>query len=198
LRRQPSNYSVSCIDAAIAQGLPGVSADGNGVSLSYMNTAAGSTIDSSEPGGDAYTGINAFGEVADQNWVAGTSTATSIDRIQYGYDPDDNVSYEQNLVNTNQSSVFAYDSLNRLTSYNRGSISVSGGTATPPPASVPTPPAGPPTRQCVWPPPHSPDTRHPPCCFDRRPCHPYSMPRGQDAKQLQPALSGDRLSRYVT
>jgi hypothetical protein len=95
-----------------------------------MNTAAGSTIDSYDPGGDAYTGINAFGAVADQNWVTGTSTLTSVDRIQYGCDQNGNVTYEQNLVTTNQSSVFTYDSLNRLISYNRGSITVSGGSAT--------------------------------------------------------------------
>jgi YD repeat-containing protein len=57
------------------------------------------------------------------------STSAAVDELKYGYDQDSNVSDEQNKVTTNQSSVFTDDSLNRLASYNRGLITVSGGSA---------------------------------------------------------------------
>jgi len=107
--------------------------DGNGSALSYLHQS-GDTLSSSD-GGDQYTGLDRFGRVIDQNWV-NTSTGTSTDRIQYGYDANSNVLYEKNLVNSAMSELFSasnatapnsqYDALNRLLGYMRGTLSSSG------------------------------------------------------------------------
>lgn len=110
-------------------------AEGNGVSLSYVQQP-GDTLTSSD-GGDQYTGLDRFGRVIDQNWV-NTSTGTSTDRFQYGYDRNSNVLYKKNLLASTFSELYhanssasgdnnsAYDSINRLTSFRRGTLSASG------------------------------------------------------------------------
>jgi RHS repeat-associated protein len=72
-------------------------------------------------GGDQYTGLDRFGRVIDQNWY-NTSTSTSTDRFQYGYDRDGNVLWRNNLVNTAFGELYAYDNLNQLTSFQRGTL----------------------------------------------------------------------------
>ncbi|MGH9205538.1 MAG: hypothetical protein ACRD1G_03105, partial [Acidimicrobiales bacterium] len=49
--------------------------------------------------GDKYTGLDRFGRVAEQNWY-NTSTSSSTDDFQYGYDRDSNVLWKLNNVNT--------------------------------------------------------------------------------------------------
>jgi RHS repeat-associated protein len=96
-------------------------ADGNGVTLSE-------TLDS-------------LGRIADVNWL-NTGTSTSTDHFQYGYDRNGNVLYKNNLVNSAFSELYhanssttgddnsAYDPLNRLTGFSRGTLSSSGNNGT--------------------------------------------------------------------
>jgi len=94
-----------------------VAFDGNNVSLTYLNQGDG--LGNSDAG-DEYTGLDRFGRVIDQNWTG--PGGTSIDRFQYGYDADSNVLFKNNLVNSNFSELYAYDPLNRLTAFTRGTL----------------------------------------------------------------------------
>ena len=67
------------------------------------------------------TTLNTFGEVGEIKYV-NTSTSTTTDDFQYGYDNDGNVLYEVNGVNANFSQLFSYDDLNRLNSDQRGTL----------------------------------------------------------------------------
>jgi RHS repeat-associated protein len=110
-------------------------ADADGITLTYIHQS-GDTLAIAD-GGDQYTGLDRFGRVSDQNYV-NVSTSTSTDRFQYGYDRDGNVLYKNNLVNSADSELYhansstsgdnntAYDPLNRLVSYQRGTLSSSG------------------------------------------------------------------------
>ena len=115
-------------------------ADANGVALSYIQQP-GDTLAGGD-GGDRYTGLDRFGRVIDQNYV-NTSTGISTDRFQFAYDRNSNALYENNLLNSSFSELFhanstasgddatAYDSLNRITGFERGTLSASannGGT----------------------------------------------------------------------
>jgi hypothetical protein len=84
------------------------------------------------PGGDRYTGLDAFGRVIDQLWGPATSPT---ERYQYAYDRDGNVLYKNDLVNPSDSELYhangvaensSYDDLNRLQSFARGTLSASG------------------------------------------------------------------------
>jgi RHS repeat-associated protein len=91
----------------------------NNVNLTYVfQTGDGNA---NHDGGDQYTGLDRFGRVIDQNWL-NTSTSTSTDRFQYGYDRNSNVLYKQNLVDTALSDLYAYDNLDQLTSFQRGTL----------------------------------------------------------------------------
>lgn len=112
-------------------------ADGNGITLTYLQQPGDTQISDESNGGDQYTGLNQFGQVVDQNWV-NTSTGASTDRFQYAYDADGNVLYENNLVDPSLSELFhanstssgddstAYDPLNRVTNFERGTLTASG------------------------------------------------------------------------
>jgi RHS repeat-associated protein len=105
------------------------------VALSYIQQN-GDTLAGTD-GGDRYTGLDRFGRVSDQNWV-NPSIVTSTDRYQYGYDAGSNVLYKNNLVNSSFSELYhanstgsgdnasAYDKLNRLQAFRRGTLSSSG------------------------------------------------------------------------
>src|SRR5262249_10619093 len=86
------------------------------VNLTYVSQT-GSTGDA----GDKYVGLDRFGRVVDQNWY-NTSTSSSTDRFQYGYDADGNALYRNNTVNAAFGELYAYDSLNQLTSFQRGTL----------------------------------------------------------------------------
>jgi RHS repeat-associated protein len=66
-------------------------------------------------------GIRRFGRVVDQNWL-NTSTSSSTDDFQYGYDRDSNVLYMSNTVSSANSELYGYNSLNELTSFKRGTL----------------------------------------------------------------------------
>jgi RHS repeat-associated protein len=87
-----------------------------GVDLTYVKL----TGESDGAAGDKYTGLDAFGRVIDQRWT--TSGGTAADRRQYGYDRDSNRLYADNKVSTSNSELYAYDGLNQLTSFQRGTL----------------------------------------------------------------------------
>jgi RHS repeat-associated protein len=88
-----------------------------GVDLTYIKQSGESTGDA----GDQYTGLDRFGRVVDQRWRK-TSDGSHKDRFQYGYDRDDNRLWRDNLVNTAFGELYAYDNLNQLTSFQRGTL----------------------------------------------------------------------------
>jgi RHS repeat-associated protein len=96
----------------------------DGVDLTYIKQTGEPIGDA----GDQYTGLDRFGRVVDERWL-NTSTGTATDRFQYGYDRDNNPLYRDNLVNPAFGELYegngtdtGYDSLNRLTDFNRGTL----------------------------------------------------------------------------
>jgi len=95
-------------------------------------------------GGDAYGGLDRFGRVIDQRWSAAGQTS-SVDRNQYAYDADSNLLYADNRLSSQWSGLYqtndqpaslsfssgqwisAYDPLNRLYEFRRGTLSASAG-----------------------------------------------------------------------
>src|SRR5437588_12511706 len=71
---------------------------GNGINLSYIQQTGDSTPPpSTSPGGDRYTGLDAFGRVIDQPWFSAGNINSPKDRLQYAYDRDSNVLHK-NMV----------------------------------------------------------------------------------------------------
>jgi hypothetical protein len=100
-------------------------ADGNGVTLSYITQSGDSSAlptNTATSGGDRYTGLDRFGRVVDQNWFNSSGT---VDRLQYGYDADGNALYRDNIASSSNSELYGYDTLNRLTSFARGTLNSS-------------------------------------------------------------------------
>ena len=87
-----------------------------GVNLTYISQT-GSTGDA----GDQYTGLDRFGRVAEQNWYDATTSA-SVDDYQYGYDPDGDVLYKENMIDAALSQLFGYNNLQELTSFEQGTL----------------------------------------------------------------------------
>jgi RHS repeat-associated protein len=69
--------------------------------------------------GDNYLGLDRFGRVAEQKWTLG---GTTVEDLQYGYDAAGNALYRKNTVSTGFSELNAYDNLNQLTSFKRGTL----------------------------------------------------------------------------
>ncbi len=84
-------------------------------------TAIKQSGESNGDAGDQYTGFDRFGRVLDQRWLK-TSDGTNRDRVKYGYDRDSNRLWRDNLVNTAFGELYSYDSLNELTSFQRGTL----------------------------------------------------------------------------
>jgi RHS repeat-associated protein len=124
----------------LGQGTIVQQADANGVKLTYLQQSGDTSAVTTGPqyAGDSITGLGRFGQVIDQNWVStSTPTPTATDRFQYGYDQGGNVLYSDNLVNPGESELYhsnstasgddssAYDPLDRLTAFERGTLSAS-------------------------------------------------------------------------
>jgi hypothetical protein len=121
-------YSYLGLGTVIKRGHPE-----NGVDLTMIKQGAEGTGDA----GDQYTGLDRFGRVDDQRWI-NTASSTATDRFQYGYDRDSNPLYKNNLVSSVNSELYhadsgssgdnatAYDGLNRLVNFQRGTLSSSG------------------------------------------------------------------------
>jgi RHS repeat-associated protein len=89
-------------------------------------TLLGDTATSSDSG-DAYAGLDRFGRLVDHRWTTGTGT--DLEGHRYGYDPNGNRLFEQNLVAPTRSEIYhdaptatGYDALDRLTSFARGTL----------------------------------------------------------------------------
>jgi RHS repeat-associated protein len=87
------------------------------VDLSFIKRSGESNTDA----GDQYTGLDRFGRVVDQRWMDATS-GTAKDRLQYGYDQMGNRLYRDNLVNAAFGELYAYDGLNQLSGFDRGTL----------------------------------------------------------------------------
>jgi YD repeat-containing protein len=81
--------------------------------------------------GDQYTGLDRFGRVVEVNWY-NTSTSSSTDDFQYGYDQDSNRLWRNNTLNTAFGELYhtsgagnGYDGLNQLSAFARGVLSAS-------------------------------------------------------------------------
>ncbi len=86
-----------------------------GIDLTYVKQ----TGESDGSAGDKYIGLDAFGRVADQRWRASSS---DVERFSYGFDRDSNRLYRENLVSSTRSELYAYDNLNQLTNFSRGTL----------------------------------------------------------------------------
>jgi len=107
--------------------------DGNGIELTYIKQSGESNGDA----GDQYIGLDRFGRVVDQRYIPPGSPSNPTDRFQYGYDRDGNVLYKNNLVKSTFSELYhansstsgdnntAYDNLNELLAFRRGTLSSS-------------------------------------------------------------------------
>src|SRR5579884_2276357 len=93
-----------------------------GINLSYLKQSGDTQYNGD--GGDQYTGLDRFGRVIDQFWI-NASNGTTVDRYQYGYDPDSEVLYRQNLVDAAMSELYSYDKLGQLSSFQRGTLNAS-------------------------------------------------------------------------
>jgi len=108
--------------------------------LSYVRAQGESTGDA----GDIYTGLDRFGRVDQQRWsinlgISGTQGGdflnTITDNFTYGYDRDSNALYKNNALSSTKSELYhqnavgsnsSYDQLNRILSFERGTLSSSG------------------------------------------------------------------------
>ena len=88
--------------------------------MSYVKRSGESNGDA----GDQYTGLDRFGRIVDQRWLA-SSSGTATDRAQYGYDRDSNRLYAENLIDATFSELYAYNSENALTDFQRGTLNSS-------------------------------------------------------------------------
>lgn len=89
-----------------------------GVELTYIKQGAEGNGDA----GDQYTGLDRFGRVYDQRWLV-TSSGTALERIQYGFDRNNNRTFRDNLVATSgQDEYYTYDNLNQLAVLKRGDL----------------------------------------------------------------------------
>ncbi len=132
-------YDNSALDTAI--GRVDYLADDNGSGsvgthlVDYSYLGLGTILGQAQGNGVAETTtLDGFGRVADMNYVNTAST----DHFAYGYDRNGNVLYKNNLVNSSFSELYhassassgdsnsAYDPLNRLTGFKRGTLSSSG------------------------------------------------------------------------
>ena len=74
-------------------------------------------------GDDPYDGLDRFGRIVDSRWYDYGSSADA-DRILYGYDRASNRTYREQTCDSNSyhDEVYGYDSVNRLTDFDRGTI----------------------------------------------------------------------------
>src|SRR5579862_7744062 len=103
---------------------------------SYTYLGLDTIVGRAQGDGDSLSiGLDNFGRINDMNW-----SGTNSDHFEYAYDHDGNVLYKKNdlassfseLYHANSSSsgddeTSAYDLLNRLKTFRRGTLSVSGG-----------------------------------------------------------------------
>ena len=74
-------------------------------------------------GDDPYDGFDRFGRVVDNRWYD-YGSSVDADRILYGYDRANNRTYREQTCDSNSyhDEVYGHDSVNRLTTFDRGTI----------------------------------------------------------------------------
>jgi YD repeat-containing protein len=83
---------------------------------------------------DTQAGINLevtldqFGRVAEQNWTGpGSGSPAELSDTQYIYDADGNVLFQADLVNPSLGGTYTYNTLNQVTEYKRGGVTITDG-----------------------------------------------------------------------
>jgi RHS repeat-associated protein len=125
-------YDLDPVDEAIGR-IDGIADNANStvdlVTYQYLGPSTIVETNSSQPGIQQLTSLDPFGRVADQDYVQ-TSTGQSTTQLQYGYDQDGNVLYSDDLTNVSSADgnastdgqLYSYDALNRLVSFERGTL----------------------------------------------------------------------------
>lgn len=100
-------------------------------SYTYLGDGTVVSVDYDQPtlrldykgAGSPYSGFDRFGRVVDHHWID-LGAASTRDRIKYGYDRNGNRTYRQNVTPfvSGQDELYAYDKLNRLTQFGRGTL----------------------------------------------------------------------------
>ncbi len=84
--------------------------------------------------GDSYTGLDQYNRVIDQVWAGYGSNASAgkLDEYKYGYNPQGNVAYRQNVTAAaaDLDQIYGYDDLGQLISMAQGGLTFSGGNPT--------------------------------------------------------------------
>ena len=88
-----------------------------GVDLSYVKLTGESNGDA----GDQYTGLDRFGRIVDQRWLA-ASSGEAQDRFLYTHDRNSNRLSRINAIDSALDELYSYDDLNRLTGSQRGTM----------------------------------------------------------------------------
>ena len=129
----------SGIDTAIGRVSALADAGGSaaGTDQSYVYQGVATIVGNTDGNGVVESTIlDSFGRTAEIKYV--NASATTTDDFAYGYDRDGNVLYKNNLLNSAESELYhtnsapagddnsAYDPLNRLTAFERGTLSSSG------------------------------------------------------------------------
>ena len=132
------NYTygaVSSVDDAISRLAALKDHDGTTVLESYTYLGDGTMLARSNPAvtlsllsaatsdsGDPYTGLDRFGAVIDQKWVASTTTPSITDEFTYTYDTNSNRLTEGNTLHNALYATYTYDALNRLSHVTGGTV----------------------------------------------------------------------------
>jgi RHS repeat-associated protein len=113
-------YNNNNLDSAI--GRVDFLADGNGAhNVDYQYLGLSTIISQTQGNGiTETTTLNSLGQIAEMKYV--NASANTVEDFQYGYDSNGNVLYKSNLVDPTLSELFAYDNLDRLTSYEQGTL----------------------------------------------------------------------------
>jgi len=72
---------------------------------------------------DTYSGLDRFGRTKQQLWRYYGGTPADRDRFEYSYDRNSNRTSKDLTLTAGKDEKYAYDNLNRLTSYDRGTLS---------------------------------------------------------------------------
>ena len=99
--------------------------DGSGPIQSYGYLGLDTPLVTTDGNGvTATTTLDSLGRVSSLTYT--NSSGATVDGYQYTYDQDSNVLSRRNLVLSDQSELYTYDGLNRLTGFTRGTLSSDG------------------------------------------------------------------------
>jgi YD repeat-containing protein len=114
-------YAGNQLDNALGR-VDSLSSSNDGTIDSYSYLGRGTIV--GQAFGDTVTEtttLDNFGRTAEMNYASSGSSG-KVDDFQYGYDHDGNVLYKANGVDSSFSELYTYDSLNRLSTFARGTL----------------------------------------------------------------------------